>query len=158
MTHKITSPIKQPQFSQTTMRQYWLGKPKPKQPFSLTQNVFKKLENMATVYSFNIMVCTHLLITLGLIWYHYFYCRYKCQCVLPGCTLFLELLAVFGWDYILSCKGSGHMLSLYQHVLASAKMNGTQKRTLVSPLRKHCTYRGITKSTGISQGCSDIKQ
>jgi len=104
MTHKITSPIKQPQFSQTTMRQYWLGKPKPKQPFSLTQNVFKKLENMATVYSFNIMVCTHLLITLGLIWYHYFYCRYKCQCVLPGCTLFLELLAVFGWDYCLAME------------------------------------------------------
>ena len=31
VAHKITSPKKQPQFSQTMMRQYWLGKTKPKQ-------------------------------------------------------------------------------------------------------------------------------
>ena len=31
MAHEITSPKNQPQFSLMTMRQYWLGKTKPKQ-------------------------------------------------------------------------------------------------------------------------------
>ena len=43
MAHKITSPEKQPQFSQTTMRQYWLGKTKPKQAFRSTRNAFNML-------------------------------------------------------------------------------------------------------------------
>ena len=43
VAHEITSPEKQPQFSQTTMRQYWLGKTKPKNAFRLTQNAFNKL-------------------------------------------------------------------------------------------------------------------
>ena len=42
-THKIISPKNQPQFSQTTMGQYWLDKTKPKQTFRSTQNAFKKL-------------------------------------------------------------------------------------------------------------------
>ena len=31
MAHKTSSPKNQPQFTLTTMRQYWLGKTKPKQ-------------------------------------------------------------------------------------------------------------------------------
>ena len=43
VAHEIISPKKQPQFPLTTMRQYWLGKIKPKQAFRLTQNAFNKL-------------------------------------------------------------------------------------------------------------------
>jgi len=43
MNHEVKSPEYQPQFSQTTMGQYCLGKTKPKQAFRLTQNAFKKL-------------------------------------------------------------------------------------------------------------------
>jgi len=43
MAHKVKSPENQPQFSQMTMGQYWLGKTKPKQAFRSTQNAFKKL-------------------------------------------------------------------------------------------------------------------
>jgi len=41
MAHEVKSPENQPQFSQTTMGQYWLGKTKPKQAFRSTRNVFK---------------------------------------------------------------------------------------------------------------------
>ena len=34
VVHEVTSPKNQPQFSLTTMRQYWLGKTKRKQAFS----------------------------------------------------------------------------------------------------------------------------
>jgi len=43
VAHKVKSPKNQPQFSQTTMAQHWLGKTKPKQAFIWTQNAFKKL-------------------------------------------------------------------------------------------------------------------
>ena len=43
MAHGIISPKNHPQFSLTTMRQYWLGKAKPKQTFRLTRNAFNKL-------------------------------------------------------------------------------------------------------------------
>ena len=43
MARKIISPKKQPQFPLATMRQYWLGKTKPKQAFRMTQNAFNKL-------------------------------------------------------------------------------------------------------------------
>ena len=38
MAHEVKSPENQPQFSQTTMGHYWLGKTKPKQAFRSTQN------------------------------------------------------------------------------------------------------------------------
>ena len=43
VVHEITSPRNQLQVSLTTMRQYWLGKTKPKQAFRSTRNAFKKL-------------------------------------------------------------------------------------------------------------------
>ena len=43
MAHKITSPKNQPQFSLTTMRQYWLGKTKHKQAFRSTRNTFQQV-------------------------------------------------------------------------------------------------------------------
>ena len=43
VAHKIISPKNQTQISQITMRQYWLGKTKPKQAFRLTRNTFNKL-------------------------------------------------------------------------------------------------------------------
>ena len=42
VAHGKTSKI-QPQISLTMMKQYWLGKTKPKQAFRLTQNAFNKL-------------------------------------------------------------------------------------------------------------------
>ena len=46
VVHEITSPKKQPQFSLTTMRQYWLGKTNPKQAFRSTRN----LQQVATEF------------------------------------------------------------------------------------------------------------
>ena len=43
MANEVKSPENQPQFSQTTMGQYWLSKTKPKQAFRSTRNAFKKL-------------------------------------------------------------------------------------------------------------------
>ena len=43
MAQEIKSPKKQPQFSLTTMRQYWLCKIKPKQAVRLIRNTFNKL-------------------------------------------------------------------------------------------------------------------
>ena len=43
MAHKIASPKKQPQFPLMMMKQYWLGKTKPKQAFRLTRIAFNKL-------------------------------------------------------------------------------------------------------------------
>ena len=43
MAQETISPKKKPQFPLTMMRQYWLGKTKPKQAFRLTQNAFNKL-------------------------------------------------------------------------------------------------------------------
>ena len=51
VAHKVKSPENQPQFSQTTMGQYWLGKTKPKQAFRSTRNAFNKLpQNFLKVY------------------------------------------------------------------------------------------------------------
>ena len=43
MAHETASPKIQPQFSLMMMRQYWLGKTKPKQAFRSTQNASNKL-------------------------------------------------------------------------------------------------------------------
>jgi len=43
VAYKVKSPENQPQFSQMTMVQYWLGKTNTKKAFRLTQNDFKKL-------------------------------------------------------------------------------------------------------------------
>jgi len=42
MANEVKSSENQPQVSQMTMGQYWLGKTKPKQAFRLTRNAFKK--------------------------------------------------------------------------------------------------------------------
>ena len=41
VAHEVKSPKSQPQFSQATIGQYWLGKTKLKQAFRSTQNAFK---------------------------------------------------------------------------------------------------------------------
>ena len=43
MAHEKNITQKQPQFSLTKMRQYWLGKTKPKQAFRSIRNAFNKL-------------------------------------------------------------------------------------------------------------------
>jgi len=53
VAHKVKSPENQPQISQMTMGQYWLGKTKPKQAFRLTRNAFKKLPRNFKNYLFN---------------------------------------------------------------------------------------------------------
>ena len=51
VAHEITSLKKQPQFTLTMTRQYWLGKTKPKQAFRSIRNVFNKLlRNLKNVY------------------------------------------------------------------------------------------------------------
>ena len=49
MAHKVTTPKNQPQFSLLTMRQYWLGKTKPKQTFRRFQQIATEFKN----YIFN---------------------------------------------------------------------------------------------------------
>jgi len=44
-------------------------------------------------------------------------------------------------------KGSHYMQPLNQCFSLSAKMNGTQRRTLVSPWRMHCIYYGMPNDT-----------
>jgi len=43
--------------------------------------------------------------------------------------------------------GSHHMQPPNQRFSLSAQTNGTQRRTLVSPRRMHCTYCGMPKGT-----------
>jgi len=42
-----------------------------------------------------------------------------------------------------------------QHILLSAKTNGTQRSTLVSPWKMHCTYCGVPKSTSQAEVISN---
>ena len=57
MAHKITSPKNQPQFPLMTMRQYWLGKTKPKQAFRSTRNAFNKLlRNLKNFIQWNFLL------------------------------------------------------------------------------------------------------
>jgi len=53
VAHEVKSPENQPQFSQKTMGQYWLGRTKPKQAFRSTQNAFKKLPWNLKKFLFN---------------------------------------------------------------------------------------------------------
>ena len=52
MAHEKISPKNQRHFSLMTMRQYWLGKTKPKQAFRSTRNAFNKLlRNCKNIYA-----------------------------------------------------------------------------------------------------------
>ena len=42
--------------------------------------------------------------------------------------------------------------------LLSAKMNGTQRRTLVSPCRMHCMYSGMPKGTSRAEATSNSEK
>jgi len=44
-----------------------------------------------------------------------------------------------------------------QHFLLSAKMNDTQRRTLVSPLRMPCVYCGMPKGASQAEAMSNCK-
>jgi len=51
VAHEVKSSENQPQYSQTTMGQYWLGRTKPKQAFRSNQYAFKKLpQNFKNFY------------------------------------------------------------------------------------------------------------
>jgi len=52
-------------------------------------------------------------------------------------------------------KGSHHVPPQNQHFLLSAKMNDTQRRTLLIPLRMHCVYCGIPKGTSQAEMTSN---
>ena len=54
-------------------------------------------------------------------------------------------------NFCYKVEGSHHMLPPNQHFSLSAKMNGTQRRTVVSPRRMHCTYCGMPKGTSRAQ-------
>ena len=50
------------------------------------------------------------------------------------------------------------MLPLNQHFLLSVKMNGTQRRTLVSPGRMYCTYCDMPKGTCPAEATSNSEK
>ena len=52
-------------------------------------------------------------------------------------------------------KGSHHVLPPNWHFSLSAKINGTQRRTLVSPWRMNCTYCGMPKGTSRVEATSN---
>jgi len=45
-----------------------------------------------------------------------------------------------------------------RHLLWGVKMNGTQRRTLVSPSRMHCIYSGMAKSTSQAEATSNSEK
>jgi len=55
-------------------------------------------------------------------------------------------------------KGSHHMQPPNQRFLLSAKMNGTQKRTPVSPQRLHWMYCGMPKGTSWAEATSNSER
>ena len=55
-------------------------------------------------------------------------------------------------------KGSHHMLPPNRHLSLSAKMNGTQRRILVSPWRMYCTYCGMLKGTCRAEATSNSEK
>ena len=52
-------------------------------------------------------------------------------------------------------KGSHQVQPPNQRFSLSAKMNGTQRRTLVSPWRIHCTHCGVPKGTSRVEQCKN---
>jgi len=61
-------------------------------------------------------------------------------------------------DNFLLCKGSHHMQRPNLCFSLSAKMNGTQRRTLVSPWRMHCTYYDMPKDTSHAEVTSNSEK
>jgi len=59
---------------------------------------------------------------------------------------------------ILLHKGSHHVLPPNQHYLLSTKMNGTQRRTLVSPWMMHCMYCSMPKGTSWAEAMSSSEK
>ena len=57
-----------------------------------------------------------------------------------------------------NAEGSHHVVPPNLHLLLSAKMNGTQRRTLVSPRRMHCTYCGMPKGTCPTEAMSNSEK
>ena len=55
-------------------------------------------------------------------------------------------------------KGSHHVLLPNRHFSLSAKMNGTQRRTLVSPWRTHCMYCSMPKGTCWAEATSNSEK
>jgi len=49
VAHQVKSSKNQSQFSLTMMGQYWLGKYKPKQAFTLTQNAIKSCHRILKI-------------------------------------------------------------------------------------------------------------
>ena len=62
-------------------------------------------------------------------------------------TSVLKVATMKNMDDFSLHKGSHHVQPPNQRFSLSAKMNGTQRRTLVSPWRVHCTYNGMPKGT-----------
>ena len=55
-------------------------------------------------------------------------------------------------------KGKPSLLPPNPNLSLSAKMNGTQRRTLVSPTRMHCMYCGMPKGTSWAAEMSNSKK
>ena len=56
------------------------------------------------------------------------------------------------------CKRCHRMLLQNQNFLLSTKINGTQRRTVVSPWRMHCMYFGMPKATSRAKVCWIVKK
>ena len=56
------------------------------------------------------------------------------------------------------CREAMHHATMNRHLGLSAKRNGTQRRTKVSPLWMHCTYSGMPKGTFRDEATSNSEK
>ena len=70
-------------------------------------------------------------------------------------TSAIKIATMKNTDNFRYAKGSHHVLLPNQYFLL---MNGTQRRTLVSPRRMHCTYCGMQKSTRRNEATSNSEK
>ena len=73
-------------------------------------------------------------------------------------TSAIKIATMKNTDNFRYAKGSHHVLPPNRHLSLSAKMNGTQRRTLVSPRRMHCMYCGMPKGTSRAEVTSNSEK
>jgi len=59
---------------------------------------------------------------------------------------------------IFATNGSHHVSFTKLTLFAVSKMNGTQRRALISPWRMHCMYSGMAKGTSWAEATSNSKK
>jgi len=73
-------------------------------------------------------------------------------------TSVIKVATMKSTDDLSLCKGSLHVQPPNLCLSLSAKMNGTQRRTLVSPWRTHCTCYSRPKGTSRAEATSNTEK